>query len=394
MPKLIRKIVQGEAQPRVILFHEEPSPNRAVGVSHANPLPTISLPGSVSAVQFIDEDGNAYGIKQVDNKPRVSSMPYLYDIAEGNIPNHNTLRKFGYNGNVGAVLEDIWGGETVYTYLTAAEQLQIVSSDVDDQGNVVSTGTATGGSTTTLIDTGATFIGDGVAVGDIVLNDTRIAHGIVRAVDSQIQITVENPFRDSDSDTFPKVAIPFENGDAYRIVNANDTGAAVVIIKGLDGNYDPISEYIVLNGTTDVTALQSYLRIFRMIVVLAGTTGANEGAIDAENNASTLLLARIPIGLNQTSMALWTVPRDNIAFLTSFYASTSSIKVTLVDLYIRPFGETFQIKRRISINQTATRLPYDLPLAIAQKSDITIRASSVAGGGAVAAGFDMWYEEP
>lgn len=39
MPKLIRKIIQGEARPVLILFHEEPEPNRAVGVSPINPLP-------------------------------------------------------------------------------------------------------------------------------------------------------------------------------------------------------------------------------------------------------------------------------------------------------------------------------------------------------------------
>ncbi len=38
-------------------------------------------------IRFQDETGTAYGIKHVNNKPRVSSMPYLFDIAEGIVSN-------------------------------------------------------------------------------------------------------------------------------------------------------------------------------------------------------------------------------------------------------------------------------------------------------------------
>lgn len=40
-----------------------------------------------------DENGLAYGVKQIDGKPRVSSMPYLYDIAEGNVTGHVPFSK-------------------------------------------------------------------------------------------------------------------------------------------------------------------------------------------------------------------------------------------------------------------------------------------------------------
>ena len=59
-----------------------------------------------SNVRFVDDTGTVYGIKQIDGKPRVSSMPYLYDIAEGNVANHYTMHKFGYNSAVPAT--DKW----------------------------------------------------------------------------------------------------------------------------------------------------------------------------------------------------------------------------------------------------------------------------------------------
>lgn len=71
-------------------------------------------------------------IKSISNKLRVSSMPYLYDIAEGNVPGHLSLNKFGHNSDVGTTWETIWSGSALYPYMTVADQLEIVSDDADD----------------------------------------------------------------------------------------------------------------------------------------------------------------------------------------------------------------------------------------------------------------------
>jgi hypothetical protein len=57
---------------------------------------TINNRSDGVTVQFIDENGSPYGIKQINNKPRFSSMPYLYDIVGGNITNHTPFSKLGY----------------------------------------------------------------------------------------------------------------------------------------------------------------------------------------------------------------------------------------------------------------------------------------------------------
>jgi hypothetical protein len=82
---------------------------------------------------FKDENGLAYGVKHVSNKPRVSSMPYLYDIAEGNVANHTAFAKLGYNGDVGATEEDIITQGGVYPWIAAGGiALDVVSSSTDD----------------------------------------------------------------------------------------------------------------------------------------------------------------------------------------------------------------------------------------------------------------------
>jgi hypothetical protein len=345
----------------------------SVLVSTTNPLPVQG--------QLVDETGTAYGVKHIENKPRVSSMPYTYDIAEGNEPNHFPLRKFGHNSDVGAAIEDVWDGAAAYVYQTSAEILKVSSGDVDDQGDTLSSGTATGGSTTTLIDTAATFSSDGVAAGDVVLDDTNIECGFVLTVDFETQITL----------SIAK-GTAFKSGDSYRVVNANDTGAAVVEVQGLDTNYDRQKEYVVLATAASVDTSNSYIRVFRAKVVHAGSSGFNEGIISIKNNAETNTLAAISLGQNQTLMALWTVPDGFTAYLTNLYASTSSSKATEVYLYVRPFGSVFQVKKLITIFEGASQLFYDFPLNIAQRSDIAIRAATAGGGGEVSAGFDLWYE--
>ncbi len=89
---------------------------------------SVSDPGYMNT-RFIDENGVVYGIKQIDGKPRVSSMPYLYDIAEGHVTGHESWSKTGYNPNVGTTEETVWSYSTAYVYPIAAMQMEVVSTD-------------------------------------------------------------------------------------------------------------------------------------------------------------------------------------------------------------------------------------------------------------------------
>lgn len=84
-------------------------------------------------VGLLDESGVAYGVKHVSNKPRVSAMPYLYDIAEGNVSGHTAFAKLGYNDDVGATEEDIWTQGGVYPWIAAGGiALEVVSASGND----------------------------------------------------------------------------------------------------------------------------------------------------------------------------------------------------------------------------------------------------------------------
>lgn len=92
--------------------------------------------GASVNVRMLDENGVPYGVKHIDNKIRVSSVPYYVDIAEGLVPNHTPVNKFGHNSAVGATLEPVWDFSSVYDYLAddTFATMYISSDDSLDQG--------------------------------------------------------------------------------------------------------------------------------------------------------------------------------------------------------------------------------------------------------------------
>ena len=65
--------------------------------------------------------------------------------------------------------------------------------------------------------------------------------------------------------------------------SASDTSALSVKIDGLDANYAPLSETIAMNGTTNVTTTNSFLRIN----LISTTNGVNAGNITAKISTTT-----------------------------------------------------------------------------------------------------------
>lgn len=67
-----------------------------------------------------------------DHKLRVSSSPFGYDIARGNIPTRTQFSKMGFNPDVDTAEEDLWYVGGLYVWPTAPMQMEVVSSSADD----------------------------------------------------------------------------------------------------------------------------------------------------------------------------------------------------------------------------------------------------------------------
>ena len=60
-------------------------------------------------------------------------LPYLIDVAAGNIAGTSNVSKFGYNPAVGSVsYESVWEGSNAYPWQTVADQLEVLSASAND----------------------------------------------------------------------------------------------------------------------------------------------------------------------------------------------------------------------------------------------------------------------
>jgi len=123
------------------------SPYRRIVDSEGNELIMVSTTGSPSgalpvASELVDETGVAYGVKHVGNKPRVSTTPYYVDIAEGNIPDHKALFKYGNISAIGTSFETVWneGGLYPWAGVDAAPGIVTISSTSAQDTTTTGTG--------------------------------------------------------------------------------------------------------------------------------------------------------------------------------------------------------------------------------------------------------------
>lgn len=270
---------------------------------------------------------------------------FWLEVAKGNVPGHGGIEKFGENDDVDTgAFETVWDGGGIYVPPTATRIHTVVSTSALDAGTVVSSGTATGGSLTTLVDSGATFISDGVAVGDDLLNDTKILIGRVTAIPSETTLTLAGSIREPD---FGFISLePNESGDTYRVVTNASTGVSIYYVIGLGGALQLQREFTVLNGTTGVVQTKSFTRQFRARVYGPGT-GPDIDAVGTITSTAAVdgtITSQIVNGNNQTLMAVSTVPFPENGFLLSWWASLSrkitalcTIKLLAGDLNTRMY---------------------------------------------------------
>ena len=165
--------------------------------------------------------------------------------------------------------------------------------------------------------------------------------------------------------------------------DAGDT--TTLTIEGLDANYDEISETVTLTGTSAVTTINTFLRVFRMTY-----DARNVGTITARTvSASGTVVAQIDAGYAQTLMAVYTVPAGFTADRVALDATIDGTKTCQMLMYHRLFGKPFRIAH-VAESDGHYRYDFTAPLTVPEKTDIDIRINEVSGNDArVTANFDL-----
>lgn len=106
--------------------------------------------------------------------------------------------------------------------------------------------------------------------------------------------------------TFPAAAAATTVVSSSTDDAAAGTGARTVRVRGLTAGFKEAYEDATLDGTNAVALTKTFLRIWSVEVLTAGSGGANAGTIDAKH--SSTVLHRIPIGANLSRGAFFTAP--------------------------------------------------------------------------------------
>lgn len=182
--------------------------------------------------------------------------------------------------------------------------------------------------------------------------------------------------------------------------SANDTaagtGARTISVTGLNASNVEVTETLTLNGTTNVPTVNSYNFISRVIVLTAGSGGANAGTITGTaTGGGTPLLISVAIGINQSQLGVYKVPAGKSAYISSwggsFYSATALAQVEL-RLLIKPSGGVFNLKDNINLftgGATASIKNKTPPIVAPDSSIIKIQIVTANANNDVNGNFDF-----
>lgn len=178
------------------------------------------------------------------------------------------------------------------------------------------------------------------------------------------------------------------------------TGARTLMVFGLNETWHEVSETINLSGTTHVNLQNTYRRMFRAIVLTAGTTETNEGNLIVEAQVGGVDAIYINALDGQTQHAIYTIPKGKSGYFIKGYVGLADDdkngEIAEFQWQARPNnGVTgaWQVKGEMGLNNIGSshwQYEYGVPAgAIPEKTDIRIRVIESTTALGVVGGFDL-----
>jgi len=185
---------------------------------------------------------------------------------------------------------------------------------------------------------------------------------------------------------FPSIASSMNVSSDVSTDTSAGVGARSVVIQGLNADYDEVNETVTLNGLTEVATTNEFFRINRMYTETAGSADRNEGNIyiglgGPSSGVPTTVYGKIDYTENQTLQAIYTVPRNNVAYITHYSASvgkggqavTVKLRATEGNTSILRTRDKFQL---LQGNLPSPQIP---PTTMVANSDMMFTGASASG---------------
>lgn len=166
------------------------------------------------------------------------------------------------------------------------------------------------------------------------------------------------------------------------------TGGWIVLIEGLNENYEEQWEVVNLDGVTPVVSVNSYLRVNFFRVVYSGTGKSNAGSITC--TVDSKVVRSVVAGESMDHTAVYTVPKNHTLFLThtsySVVKSATNINASLVTKVYVPETNTVYESGKTGIasngGPSGGPFPQDSRPKIPAKADIYYEVEYVSGNNA------------
>ena len=193
----------------------------------------------------------------------------------------------------------------------------------------------------------------------------------------------------------------WENDAAYvypvsatsmNLVSSNAGDTATITINGLNASFKPISEAVVLNGTTPVATVNLFIRVNSMQVSVGSLTNP-AGTITLKDPTNTTTYAQINTGIGRTQMSIFTVPAGYTFYLirvdcNSSFNGNNANYVTYKNYNVSSTGVvTVTQQSPFTAWYHAQRV---MPRAFAEKTDIQFQFQTSAGTAAVNCSVEGW----
>jgi len=159
--------------------------------------------------------------------------------------------------------------------------------------------------------------------------------------------------------------------------DASDDGKNL-LIKGLDANYDEITETVTLVGAGDVVTTTSFFRI-NDVILLTGTI--NNGLITVQNSAKTIKYAGIRAEDGRNQASIYTVPAGHCFYLYRIDAfssdSTAAKPAVFKNFSQNANGQQYNTARTTFFNNM--NILRQLPFKYSEKTDIQFQIATDSG---------------
>jgi len=174
----------------------------------------------------------------------------------------------------------------------------------------------------------------------------------------------------------------WNNGGSYSFLSAEQQLSVVstdaadtmdVLIQGLDGDYNEVTETITLDGTNAVTTTNSFLRVNNAVIL----SGENAGDITGSYTTTDVFF--IEAGIGTTQACVYTVPAGHSLYLFRIDLTSGTVTFNRYLTYRnRIDSENGRVLRVAEATWETGMQSFDrqVPFKIGEKTDFQFEAKS------------------